>query len=204
MKTTLYLVRHGETEWNIKNIIQGQSDSELSEEGLKAAKNSTGLIESIKPDVIYSSDLGRALKTAEIIINGNDYKIIKDKGLRELSFGKFEGYSWEQLKGMYPEETLGYERNIDGTCMPPEGESWVQFRERILDAIEILVRENSGKNILVITHGGFIRTFLRHLKNIPPGQRSEFKIDNLSLTVIEHNESGYQIKKEGSTGHIRN
>jgi len=101
----LYLVRHGETDWNIQNKIQGQTDIVLNETGKRQAQALAELLrESYRIDVIYTSPQRRALETAQVIGRKMGIEPIIKQGLEEMSLGKWEGYSWRQVRELLPEE----------------------------------------------------------------------------------------------------
>ena len=95
--TTIYLVRHGQTEWNAQNIIQGQKDASLTEVGLNQAKKIKELCKNIPFEAVFSSDLGRAHNTAKIIAQDRNITIHTSNLLRERSFGPFEGQKADQV-----------------------------------------------------------------------------------------------------------
>ncbi len=97
MSTTFYFIRHGQTEHNVLGLIQGHSDSELTEEGRQQAHKLQAVFKKVKLAAIYSSDLKRAKKTAEIIAKPHKLKIIYTHALKERSYGSFEGKPRELL-----------------------------------------------------------------------------------------------------------
>ena|ERR1035437_3283636 len=161
---TLYLVRHGETEWNVKKINQGQSESYLTKNGIEQAKETAQRLRDTKFDAIFSSDLDRTYKTAEIIKLDRDIIIQTSKLLRERSYGSFEGKHADVLKNTLKDK-LEERENL------PESE-YASFRlapdiettEEILTRFLIKIREIAiaypNKNVLVVSHAGPIRNFL--------------------------------------------
>ena len=161
---TFYLVRHGETEWNVQHITQGQSDSPLTAEGLPGIEATAQELKDIKFDAIFSSDLGRAKTTAEIIKLDRDLAIQTSELLRERSFGKFEGMAVDDYRNIT--------KDIRDTFKQlPAEEKWnyrlgegVESDQELVDRFLVKIREIAvampGQNVLVVTHGGCLRLFL--------------------------------------------
>lgn len=142
-----YIVRHGETDWNVKGLIQGHSDIELNKKGEKQAKLLKKELRNIKFDIVFSSDLLRAKRTAEIIALEKSLVIQTTKVLRERSYGRFEGKSVDIIA------------DIDY----PDIESDEQIIARFLTFLRETAAANSNKTILVVCHGGIMRVLLSHL-----------------------------------------
>lgn len=145
----LWLVRHGETDWNSALRFQGWTDVELNDRGRAQAVVLAGLLDGIEFDSIWSSDLLRAVETATIV-GGREPN--RDSRLRELDFGQLEGSRWDQLD----QATQAALRDFDGFAAPG-GESMVDLRTRVVD---FLSRLPAGRHLLV-SHGGVIRLLLR-------------------------------------------
>lgn len=176
----LYIVRHGETEWNVKGLLQGHKDIPLNETGRKQAQELRKLLDKIKFTKSFSSDLLRAKETAEIIVLGKKIAIETTKILRERKFGKYEGRYWRVDKE--------YKRLIDDFQKLSQEEKYkskpykeTESDEELMSKLIPFLREISvaypDKNVLITTHGGTMRAFLTHLgwatyENLPPGSIS--------------------------------
>ncbi len=146
----LILLRHGETLWNIEKRLQGHFNSPLSKRGISQANAIKPLIQQLSPKTIISSDLGRALQTAEIIGYQDP---IKEKGLRELNMGEWSGRKKHELIAENPEL---YHAWRSGDYTPKGGENWHQFCQRITNTLTKWVKE-SNEDILAVVHSGVIR-----------------------------------------------
>jgi broad specificity phosphatase PhoE len=157
--TRLYLIRHGATEWNELGRCQGISDIPLNESGLKQAMMLRDRLMEERIDVIYSSNMSRAKRTAEIIAEPHNKSIQIEEGLREMSLGKLEGLTMQQIderfKGFI---TVWRERPVNATI--PDGESLRVVQQRVGKAIEKILEKHPGKNILVVSHQTAIITYL--------------------------------------------
>lgn len=141
----IYFVRHGETEWNKKGIIQGHKDSPLTQKGKITAKKQAKILKDKNIEIIYTSDLGRCVQTAGIINKKIEVKIIKTRQLRERNFGLLNGK---------PAKEIRKKLNLsDSDEVAPKGESFNQMKERVLDFIKLLTRKKQN-NVLLITHDG--------------------------------------------------
>lgn len=158
---TLYLIRHGETEWNVKRLVQGHTDSKLTKNGIAQARKLAKKFKNIKIDAIFSSDLTRAKRTAEIVALEKKLAVKTSELLRERRFGKYEGKRFDVLNLLNRLENLS-EKNAD-----PELANEVENYESLIGRFITFLREVStaflGKNILIVTHGGCLKIFLIHL-----------------------------------------
>lgn len=175
---TIYIVRHGETERNVREVLNGQEDSALTAKGIEQAENVRQELKHVHFDAIYSSDLERAKKTAGIIKGGHPHDVKIEKMLTEKYCGKFEG----QHRSLYKQaleknlETMNdFSDEARWTAKPsPEVESDHEVAERFTKALKIIAKEHADKTVLVVSHGGCIRSFLVHvgqykLQELPGG-----------------------------------
>jgi len=164
---TIYLVRHGETEWNVKKIMQGHKDSNLTEKGINQAKDTAKRLKKIKFDQVFSSDLGRAKKTAEILAIEHKLAVTTHKALRERSFGKYDGRKLkrfqEELKEVLQEfEDLNDQEKFKYK-MSYDNKSWGDIIAKFITFLREISIAYPNKKVLVISHGGVIKFFLIHL-----------------------------------------
>ena len=156
---TIYLVRHGETDWNQKKLIQGHSDIPLNEKGELQSKKLGEKLKNVHFDAVFSSDLIRARKMAEIITIEKKLAVVTTKALRERLFGRFEGKHREELV-----KILGELINISNEKQKNLDVKDIESDEEIMGRFIPFVREVAvaykGKRVLMVSHGGLIRTFL--------------------------------------------
>lgn len=196
---TIYLVRHGETEWNVKGFMQGQTDSPLTKEGVRQAKVLGKKLKKINFSAVFSSDLLRAKRTAEIIALERKIAVKTTKLLRERAFGRFEGIHNQefekQLKRMFEKFGKLNEKQKLKFKLAEDIES----DEEIFNRLNLFLREIStvypGKNILVVAHGGIIRAFLIRLgyashRELPPGS-----VKNTAYIKLLSDGTDYFIKE---------
>lgn len=181
----LYLVRHGETEWNADNRVQGSIDIPLSQKGIKQAKSLASYLNSIpKPQKIYCSDLKRAVQTAETIANILGTKSVEQNALlREINCGLWEGRFIDDLLADFPEEYSMWRMNSSFRC--PQGESVDDVRERVVKFfIEKRDELSSVETILIAAHGIFNRAVLSFIMDLPLQNCRYFEQDNGALNVF--------------------
>lgn len=162
---TIYLVRHGETKWNVRGRLQGHTDAPLTRKGKRQARKLGRLLKDIHFDAVYSSDLLRAKRTAQIATLEKKLAVKTSQALRERRFGKHEGKTVhafrEEFKHMYAKydnELTEEERrpfNFDG-----EIESDEKLISRFITFLREIAVAHSGQTVLVVSHGGTIRAFL--------------------------------------------
>ena len=179
----LYIVRHGETEWNVIKRFQGQLNTPLTEKGMEKLRKTGKKLENVLFDEVYTSELGRTVASAEIILNENNgYKnnkleLQKLAELNEVYFGVWQGLTYEEVFLKYPEEGNNYFYNVKNyKAENVEAEKLEDALERFLKGInKILDRHESG-NILVVTHGTVFEMFMNYVAN-----DSIFDIDERTL-----------------------
>ena len=177
----LWLVRHGETEWNRTSRVQGDTDVPLNDTGLRQAEALAERIGGEAFDRIYASDLQRAAKTAETVFPGQDVQL--DRRLREINLGDFEGKVWRDVP---EDEQAQFAVWFNGPYNQPVpgGESSDDLRERVAAWVEDLPKEG---RVIAFAHGGTIGAILHLFTGRPvPRERGEsggwgFRLENTSI-----------------------
>ena len=156
MVTTLYLIRHCEALGNINDTFQGSIDEDITEKGAKQLERLAERCRELTFDVIYSSPLIRAYKTAQAANKYHCLPIITDKSFEEIDGGEFEGCKWDMLPVLFP-DTYGHWKNDFAHFKTKEGESMAEVYKRVSEGTMRVVNENKGKSILIVSHGCAIR-----------------------------------------------
>ena len=169
--TTLVLIRHGQSLWNAENKFTGWTDIGLSEKGIKEAEEAGKKLENVPFDVVHTSALIRAQKTAEIIIKNNKKSkkipVYKDKRLNERHYGSLQGLNKKETAEKYGAEQVHiWRRSFD--VPPPDGESLKMNAERTIPYFKenIIQDLKKGKNVLVSAHGNSLRSIVMYIENI--------------------------------------
>lgn len=200
-QTTITIVRHGETEWNIAMRLQGKQDSPLTENGYLQVEMVTRALRNKTFDAIISSDLGRAIDTANIINRYHNKNVIFNENLRERNFGVMEGLTREEIKERFKEVFDGYMLRKEHYEIP-EGESLVAFYNRVSGEINKIAEEYSGENILIIAHGGVLDCMMRMIFNIPLSSRRAFSIYNAAINTFSYSNKKWTLEQWGNTDHF--
>lgn len=191
MKTTLLLIRHGETAWNKELRFQGCTDIPLCEEGIQQAKLLAKRLEH-KFDIIYASPLDRALKTAKIL-GGDNLSPILCEDLREINFGSWEGHTLDSIRDTFPTEYHTWKKDKDVGKLMGGDNSIKDASLRGMNAVLKLVEENKGKTIAAVAHGGLIKAALIGLFGWDMTMYHNFFLGNTSITTLRFNSKGKPV-----------
>jgi alpha-ribazole phosphatase len=196
------LVRHGETQWNRDLKVQGHLDILLSETGRDQAKLLARRLASWKIGAVYSSDLARARETAEIIAGHHHLPVTAVRGLREGSFGAWEGLSLAEIREQFAENYSAYREN-PVTTQPQDGESCSEVAFRAQAAVNEIARAHPGETVLIVSHGGTLKTILCGFLELDLSRRWHFAVDNCGISCIEYQERGPVVLFMNDTAHLR-
>jgi len=201
MMGKIYLVRHGETEWNAEGRTQGQTDIPLSDKGENQAQAVQSLLQSVAIDAVYSSDLSRTLETAQIIVEDRNLQVQTNKDLRERYFGKFEGLTLKEKELKYPEEFKDSTEN-DICFEPPGGESIEQTYNRIARPLSQYKEKHINESILIVGHGGSLRCGISYILDLPVETSLKFVLSNCSITSFETFNNNTVLLGYNNTNHL--
>jgi broad specificity phosphatase PhoE len=202
MKTRLIFVRHAEAEGNAKRRFQGWTDGELTEKGHIQAALAAKRLKDTDIDVIYSSSLRRTLQTAGYISKAKNLPIIRTDKLKEINGGAWENIRFDQLPVLWPHEYDTWE-NKPHIHKMPEGESMEEFQQRLIKEVEYIIKNNTGKNICVVTHGTAIKTLMCYFFGCKLEKMLDIDwYDNTSITIIEYEDEKYTVVTEGDASHL--
>ena len=203
----IYLIRHGETKWNIDFKVQGKKDVPLNDKGILQANLLASYFENIDTentflDTIYSSNLTRAYETAQIIGKKLDKKIEIVEDFQEINFGVWEGYYWEDIKIEYKDFLKKWEDDKENTPIP-EGESYGQVQKRVYKKFkEIISKHQTNSNIIIVSHGVAIKVLIAKILEINIQNLHKFHIDNASISIVEYGDE-IKVKSINNTFHLK-
>lgn len=186
----LIIVRHGETDANRHRICQGQTHGSLNAEGIRQAQQVALRLKNEKIDVCFSSDLGRAIETAQEIVHYHPHlPIISDKRLRERYFGSFQGK-------VFPEK-------LEDFVPPIETETAEEIIVRLHDFLNKVYRQYADKTVLVVSHGFTIRVLFSIFLNLETTDLETLDdIRNTSVSVVEMERDSYTISLHNDISHL--
>ncbi len=202
-KTTLLLVRHGETEWNAAGRVQGHTNSDLTARGQAQAAAVARLLSAPpigvewafdRPTALYASDLGRAVQTALPIGEALGLSPTLDPALREMHFGELEGLSWEELEARHPEAAQRlWGDEADAKARAPGGESRFDMHERSYRALEAIARAHPAATTAAVAHGGVIGFFLRAVLGVPFHLWPGYTLPNGSVAAFDFDGTRFRL-----------
>jgi len=199
-ETEIILIRHGETEWNSQQRMQGHSNSDLSSVGQAQIQALGQWLKIVPFDLIYSSDSLRAKQTAEAITQFSGHELKIDLRLREKNLGIFEGLTSEEARERHPEvfrlfKTAGSKYVID------EGESTQQLQDRALEIVDEIRIKHLEESVLLVTHGGFIRVVMKHSLGLSLETPTRFLIRNTGVFRLVW-EDKWIVSQMGGVTHL--
>ncbi|MXP67150.1 2,3-diphosphoglycerate-dependent phosphoglycerate mutase GpmB [Pantoea sp. Aalb] len=204
----VYLVRHGETIWNVARRIQGQCDSPLTEKGKQQAQQVSKRLNALGITHIISSDLERTRRTAEIIASSCGCTVKFDIRLRELNMGCLEQRS---IDGLTQEEEKWRQTLVDGTRdgRIPGGESMAEVAVRMHDALNACLDLPIGSRPLIVSHGMALGVLVSTILGLPAHSKRRLRLHNCSISCVEHQKnpwlaSGWVVETAGDISHLNN
>jgi alpha-ribazole phosphatase/probable phosphoglycerate mutase len=184
MGTKIYLIRHGEISDGEERRYNGHRDVPLSDRGIDQIMRLSGFLQSAGLQAVYTSDLSRALKSAQIIARTHGVQPVIEKRLKEYSFGEWEGMTFSEIEKKYPDAFGAWAAN-PVMFSPIGGESTEGVRTRAIHAFEKIIGRHQGENIAVVSHGGVIRIILCELLGIPLENLFRIEQNFAALNIIE-------------------
>lgn len=203
MHSTIYLIRHGETDWNLNGRWQGHADVPLNPLGWRQAQLVARrfLNEQLPVDALYSSDLDRAYQTARAIGEAVQLEVQPLQELREIDVGRWSGLTYEEIRVRYPEEIALIEQGHD--IPRGGGESLGALRRRVVAAVESLVGRHPHATLALVTHGGCIRMLLAHADNRTDlDQHGYLHIGNTSISTLQISGAGWRTIQANDMRHL--
>jgi len=200
MSALIYLVRHGQTDWNAARRWQGHEDIPLNAEGIAQARALARRMGRWKIDALYSSDLARAAMTARIVGETAGLNPIYDPVWRERDVGAFSGLTNDEVRMKFP---LAWESMQRGVVDPPGGETHIAFFERVSRAFERLIELHAQASVLLVSHGGVLSAVIAHVLGIGLDGHRRFSLGgNTGLSIIEAGETASRVLLLNDTCHL--
>ena len=198
----LFLTRHGQTDWNIAGRYQGQSDTPLNETGLRQAEQIAKRLSSETIHAIYSSDLSRAANTAQSIADFHSLEVKKDSRWRELSFGNWEGLTYQEMSAHSPDL---FEAWMKDPLMisTPNGETLARLAERVKAAFDEIKEEHADQTVLVVAHSGSLQSLLAVTLGVDLNRYWQFRISQASLSEMNVYENSIVLNLLNDVSHFQ-
>lgn len=196
----LYLIRHGQTDYNKQGKLQGGTDIPLNDYGRELAHIAAKRVENVEFDLAITSPLSRARETARILLGSRNVAIIEDARIREISFGEFEGMCWKEDNYNLPDpDFMNFFQAPERYAIPPQGESFQSILERTGQFWKDLCNkeEYRDKTILISTHGCALKAILANINGTP---LEKFWGDgchrNCAITRVDVNKDGVRVTED--------
>jgi alpha-ribazole phosphatase len=199
--TKVILIRHGETLWNLEMKYQGHCDVALTEKGIKQAELAADSLAKESISAVYASDLCRAFVTAESIANKHDLQVATIPELREINFGQWEGLAYDKINNQWSDIMAKLFTHPDEIQIP-DGETFREVKERATIALSTLIKKHPNETIVVVSHGGTIRTILCSVLNIPLNHLWNIKQDNTAINILEYYDDQALVSLVNGTYHL--
>lgn len=187
MSTRIFLIRHGATQLSAENRFSGAGDAQLSDAGRDQARRLAERLGSLAIGAVYASNYDRAVDTAKILAQPHALRVVEREGLREISHGRWEGKTREEVENLYAQEYTMWEE--DPYSFAPEGgESGLAVTARALPVLLEVARAHMGENVIVVSHKATIRLLISSLLGFDArAYRDHLDLSPASLTILDFN-----------------
>jgi 2,3-bisphosphoglycerate-dependent phosphoglycerate mutase len=199
--TRVLAIRHGETAWNVDGRIQGQLDVPLNDMGRWQVHRLALAVADEDIAAIYSSDLLRAMETAEAVARGCGQAIVTDAGLRERGFGEFEGLSYADINQRWPEMTERWRRR-DPSFGAPGGETLNDFFARSVATASRLAALHPGQTIALVSHGGVMDCLYRAASRLALDAPRSWSLGNAAINRLLYTPQGFTLVGWSDAHHL--
>lgn len=198
---TLYITRHGQTEWNTQSRMQGWADSPLTVTGVEAARQLGKRLQDVPLDAVYSSTSGRTIHTAQLIIGERTTPLIQKEDLREINVGEWQGMLSTDIEKDYADQVKTYYEH-PSQFEPTSGESFHELKERVLGAVEDIAAAHPNGHVLIVTHGVVKKCLINHFSGAQLDSLWEPPfIHGTSLTMLEIDTDRRELTMIGDMSH---
>lgn len=199
--TSVYLVRHGQTAWNKEEIFRGRTDIPLDETGLRQAELAAEYFKGMEIHGIYSSRLSRAWETAQKIAQFHKLKVEPLPGMIDMSFGNWEGHAHQEIQKI-DRETYRRWREEPHLVRFPGGESLDDVRVRAMAALEEVIRNYSGKTLILVSHRVVNKVLICGILGLDTSHFWQITQDTTAINLIKYREGKYILSLMNETCHL--
>lgn len=197
MSCTIYFIRHGQSEGNLKRVFLGHTDLDLTPLGYEQAARTAEFLLTKQIDTVYSSDLKRAYNTCNEYLKVSGKTAVKDRRLREIYAGKWENMCFDDIRTSFPESYNLWLEDI-GNSHPDCGESPEMLLERVKAAVKDIAASNDGKSVAIFTHATVIRTFFNYAYGNSSKELKDLKwASNASVSSLSVDNGDYRVLSYG-------
>lgn len=202
MSTRLYLIRHGESTWNVERRYIGASDPPLSIQGRQQAERTAEALRGVSLHAVYASPLARALETAMFLARAHGLDVIPVADFREYSAGVWESLTLVEIEERYGELLQRWYAD-PSVVRIPGGETLEEMRSRVLPSLHGIVRAHPDEGIAVVAHGGVNRAVILTVLGVPLSSFWRIRQDNACINLLEFNGSHARVLIMNETTHLK-
>ena len=201
--TRILAIRHGETAWNVDTRIQGHLDIPLNDTGLQQARwLAQSLAGRDELHAVYASDLSRARVTAQTIADAVGLAVTTHRGLRERSFGDFQGRTFNEIEAELPDHAHHWRKRTPQWAPPGTGESLIALRERVLATVDELAARHMGQQIVLVAHGGVMDVLYRAATRLDLQAPRTWLLPNTAVNRLLWSPQGLSLVGWADTSHL--
>jgi broad specificity phosphatase PhoE len=202
VKTSIYLVRHGQTAWNREEIFRGRTDVPLNEIGMREAELAGGYLKDKEIHVIYSSPLSRAWQTAQKIAQFHHLEVQPLNGIIDMSFGRWEGHSLQEIQ-KNDGELYRQWREEPHLVRITGGESLDEVRIRTMAALDEVIQKHPGKTLVLVTHRVVNKVMICGILGLDNSHFWQIAQDTTAINLIQHRDGKYVLSLMNETCHLK-
>jgi len=199
--TRVVAVRHGETVWNAETRMQGQLDTALSARGRWQAARAGAALADEGIELVFASDLARAFDTAQAFARPAGLAVRTDTGLRERSFGVFQGSTYAEIDARWPAEAARWRRH-EPDFGPEGGETMRAFSARAVAACTRIAAASPGRSIAIFTHGGVLDCLYRAASGVGLEAARTWELGNAAINRLLYTPAGFTLVGWGDVSHL--
>lgn len=182
--TRVYFIRHAQAEGNLHHTVQGNREVEITPLGREQIAALSRRFADIPVDAVFSSDLKRAVETAQAISRPRGVPLYPEKAFREVDFGTWEGRAWDDLAAEQPEQVENFNEHLE-KFQAPGGETAAMLLRRFMPALERIVKEYEGGTVAIVSHGLALRIVLGALRGLSPAEIRSLHGPNTAVSLVE-------------------
>jgi probable phosphoglycerate mutase len=201
LATRILLIRHGQTDWNLEARLQGHTDVPLNAAGQEQARRLRRALLGESLEAVYTSDLQRALQTAQAVAEATGAPLRPEPALRERGFGAFEGQAMAELQALWPAEWQRWQAREPGFAAPG-GETLQDFYDRCVGAAARLAAAHAGGAIALVAHGGVLDCLYRAATRQPLDAPRTWRLGNAALNRLLHSPEGFTLVGWDDDSHL--
>ena len=200
--TTIYLIRHGQTDWNRDKIFRGRADVPLNERGRDEAAALSRHLEEVRPEACYASPLSRARETAEIVVRPHSLDVKLDEGIIDIDYGKWQGLSETEVSRRFAVTRRKWSERPHQVRFPG-GESLSMVGKRSLASLERIRAENPRATVFVVAHRVVTKVLMCAVLGLGNAAFWKIRQDNCAYNIIELSEDGATVVLMNDTCHMK-